>query len=75
MIGLRASPETRAAVEKWAERQPDEPSLSEAIRRLVDLGLAKDPGEKPARKPVSRTGASVAGKMIEAAGLGKSTKK
>ena len=30
----------RAAIIKWAERQPDAPSLSEAVRRLVELGLA-----------------------------------
>ena len=24
---------------KWAENQPDKPTLSEAIRRLVELGL------------------------------------
>lgn len=35
-----ASPEMRAAIIKWAERQPDAPALSEAVRRLVELGLA-----------------------------------
>ena len=39
MIGLRASPELRATVEAWAESQEDLPNLSEAIRRLVELGL------------------------------------
>jgi hypothetical protein len=32
--------ETRQAVEAWAANQPDKPSLSEAIRRMVDLVLA-----------------------------------
>lgn len=40
MIGLRASPELRTAIEKWAGQHIDAPSLSEAIRRLVELGLA-----------------------------------
>jgi len=39
MMGFRADPEARAAIVTWAERQPDRPSLSEAIRRLVELGL------------------------------------
>jgi hypothetical protein len=39
LMGFRADPLTRAAIVKWAEYQPDKPSLSEAIRRLVELGL------------------------------------
>jgi hypothetical protein len=39
LMGFRASPEVRASVVRWAENQPDTPSLSEAIRRLVELGL------------------------------------
>ena len=45
MMGFRAAPILRAAIVKWAENQPDLPSLSEATRRLVELGLtvkAKD---------------------------------
>jgi len=40
MIGLRASDELRASIDAWAARQPDKPSRSEAIRRLVELGLS-----------------------------------
>jgi hypothetical protein len=39
MMGLRGTPEFRAEIEAWAERQHDKPKLSEAIRRLVELGL------------------------------------
>lgn len=39
MIGFRAEPELRAAIEQWAARQRDMPKLSEATRRLVELGL------------------------------------
>jgi hypothetical protein len=39
MMGLRGSPEFRSEIEAWAGRQPDTPGLSEAIRRLVELGL------------------------------------
>ncbi|MDR3486423.1 MAG: hypothetical protein P4M05_16130 [Bradyrhizobium sp.] len=38
-IALRAPDEFRSSVEKWAARQSDQPSLSEAIRRLVEIGL------------------------------------
>jgi len=31
--------ETRAAVTRWAESQKDKPNLSEALRRLIDIGL------------------------------------
>ncbi|WP_223970619.1 hypothetical protein [Bradyrhizobium sp. RD5-C2] len=39
LMGFRASPEMRASAVRWAEYQPGTPSLSEAIRRLVELGL------------------------------------
>jgi hypothetical protein len=39
MIGLRAPPELRKAIEAWASQQEDTPGLSEAIRRLVERGL------------------------------------
>jgi hypothetical protein len=39
MMGFRADPVIRAAIVRWAEEQSDMPSLSEAIRRLVELGL------------------------------------
>lgn len=39
IMGFRASPAMRASVVRWAESQSDSPSLSEAIRRLVELGL------------------------------------
>jgi hypothetical protein len=42
--------QSRLAVEAWAEQQEDKPSLSEAIRRLVDIGLAATSANKPPRK-------------------------
>ena len=39
MMGFRAEPAIRAKVVRWAENQPDNPTLSEAIRRLVEIGL------------------------------------
>jgi hypothetical protein len=39
MMGFRVSAALRTAIVKWAEQQPDMPKLSEAMRRLVELGL------------------------------------
>jgi hypothetical protein len=39
-MGFRAPPALRASIVRWAETQPDKPTLSEATRRLVELGLA-----------------------------------
>lgn len=39
VMGLRMSPNLKGAVVKWAENQPDKPTLSEATRRLVEIGL------------------------------------
>ncbi|MBR1154518.1 hypothetical protein [Bradyrhizobium sp. JYMT SZCCT0428] len=36
---FRLSDEFIATVDAWADQQADEPSRSEAIRRLVELGL------------------------------------
>ena len=43
MIGLRASAELRRSIEDWAAKQDDQPGRSEAIRRLVELGLTVKP--------------------------------
>jgi len=39
MMGFRTPPALRASIVRWAEMQPDNPSLSEAVRRLVEMGL------------------------------------
>jgi hypothetical protein len=43
MMGFRAPPALRASIARWAETQPDNPSESEAVRRLVEMGLAVRP--------------------------------
>jgi hypothetical protein len=47
MVGLRLSPEKRRQVEEWAGEQEDKPAFSEAVRRLLDIGL--DAGAKRKR--------------------------
>jgi hypothetical protein len=39
MMGFRAPPVLRAAIVTWANKQADLPTLSEATRRLVEIGL------------------------------------
>jgi hypothetical protein len=39
VTAVRLPTKTSAAVEAWAAKQDDEPGRSEAIRRLVELGL------------------------------------
>jgi hypothetical protein len=39
MLGFRVADELRGRIVHWAEFQPDAPTLSEAVRRLVELGL------------------------------------
>jgi predicted DNA-binding protein len=39
VTAIRLSPEIRARLDNWRRQQEDLPSRSEAIRRLVELGL------------------------------------
>lgn len=39
IIAWRAPPALRKEIDSWAKRQPDQPKLSAAVRRLVELGL------------------------------------
>ena len=55
MIGVRVSPTLRDAIVQWAENQPNDPSLSEAARCLIELGLASAHLTRPpSKKTVSR---------------------
>jgi hypothetical protein len=40
VTAIRLSPEFRQIIDEWAAAQEDKPPRSEAIRRLVELGLA-----------------------------------
>jgi hypothetical protein len=65
-MGFRASPAMRASVVRWAENRPDMPTLSEAIRRLVELGLKVKAPAPPVNKPGRRLRAQeLATKAIE----------
>jgi hypothetical protein len=65
LMAFRASPVMRASVVKWAENQSDQPTLSEAIRRLVELGLkAKTDGRRASEGQKLRA-REMAGKTID----------
>jgi hypothetical protein len=48
---IRLSDEFLGKVDGWAAKQDDEPGRSEAIRRLVELGLTVKTSAPPASKP------------------------
>jgi hypothetical protein len=53
VMGFRATPKLRGSIVRWAENQPDTPALSEATRRLVEIGLSvpnRQNTHAPARK-------------------------
>jgi len=39
VTAIRLSPDLIGRIGKWASKQDDEPKRSEAIRRLLELGL------------------------------------
>jgi hypothetical protein len=50
VTAVRLSPEAGVAVDQWATRQDDKPSRSEAIRRLVELGLSVKTKSAPSER-------------------------
>jgi hypothetical protein len=65
MMGFCAVPVLRASIVKWAENQPDFPSLSEATRRLVELGLTvNEKGRRPGVRQTRRAH-EMAGEAID----------
>ena len=69
MMGFRASPVMRASVVKWAENQPDKPTLSESIRRLVELGLTVKTKSAPSERQRAAL-ADLASKAIDSLTVG-----
>jgi hypothetical protein len=65
MMDFRANPELRSAIEGWAEIQHDKSSLSEAVRRLVELGLTVKPKARPRAASQRDRARELAGKAID----------
>jgi hypothetical protein len=49
-VARGAFAEPLAAIDQWSAAQDDEPSRPEAVRRLVQVGLAASATNKPSRK-------------------------
>ena len=63
-IGFRPSPLLRAAIVKWAERQGERLTLSQAVSQLVESGLqAKEAGRSGHRQ--GRRARRMAGETID----------
>ena len=63
---MRLSDQFMASVDAWAQSEPDTPGRSEAIRRLVELGLKVKTPARPISKPGRRLRAQeLATKAIE----------
>jgi len=66
---IRLSDEFIATVDAWASQQADPPSRSEAIRRLVELGLEV----KTTTRPVSKSGRRLRAKELATTAIDKMT--
>jgi hypothetical protein len=65
LIGFRAEPVIRASIVRWAEKQPDLPTLSEAIRRLVELGLTVKSKDRQSSEGQKLRAREMAGNTID----------
>ena len=65
-VVVRLQPDPLAALDKWAEKQPDRPTRAEAIRRLVEIGLSGQPSVRPRASSGAARAASVIEKHIDA---------
>ena len=66
VTAIRLSAEMRKKVDAWAAGQADKPSRSEAIRRLVGLGLEYlPPAPRHSKKKAAAKASEMAGTMID----------
>jgi hypothetical protein len=66
MTALRLPPRLARAIQKWASGQDDEPNRSEAIRRLIELGLANaNQPSNPRTLSIAKQSAARAAELAE----------
>lgn len=65
MMGFRAPPLLRASIVKWAENQADRPTLPEAVRRLVELGLTAKTERRSGNEGQKQRARTMAGETID----------
>ena len=61
VTAIRLPDDMKSAVDTWARRQEDKPGRSEAIRRLIEVGLTT----AQARRSRRATAANMAGQTID----------
>jgi hypothetical protein len=69
LTALRLPPDLTKAIEAWAANQADEPNRSEAIRRLVELGLTVKTKSAPSERQRAAL-ADLASKAIDSLTVG-----
>jgi hypothetical protein len=62
-------------VDEWRRKQKDLPSRAEAIRRLVERGLANQPPARQLSKGAKRKAAKMAGREVDRLGDQTATRK
>jgi hypothetical protein len=68
VTAIRLSAELRQTVDAWAAKQADEPGRSEAIRRLVELGLTVKTKARPTGRLSAALVADLAAEAIDSLG-------
>jgi hypothetical protein len=69
LVGVRVQPDMAKQLDDWRRKQDDLPGRPEAIRRLVELGLAVKAPARPGSKPGRRLrAAELAAKAIDKIG-------
>lgn len=67
MVGVRVSDELRGRIERWAVLQDGSPRLSEAVRRLVELGLGRSKSTTKRSRKSTAQAVTMAGRAIDRA--------
>src|SRR3954470_14530316 len=65
VTAIRLPEDLRVGVEAWAAKLRDTPSRSEAIRRLIEIGLATVRKDKRSDKKAAAKAAGLAGEIVD----------
>jgi hypothetical protein len=68
VTAIRLSADMRERADKWAAGEPDKPVRSEAIRRLMELGLASTQPAGPSGKKAAYKASKLARREIDRLG-------
>lgn len=66
LVGVRMTPDFQKTIKAWAKKQADDPSLAEAIRRLVEIALTSSRPRRPASPQRGSVAKEMAGRQIDA---------